>query len=276
MFSTDSKGVSSVIAVALLVAIVVALAALVSVSVFFLQDNSGDESAEASVDMTATQTGVEVTLVRNENAEEFVVQSPSGATDVIQEVGDTTTLNDGVGVYSVIAKLPDNSEQVVDTRRISESDIGGLFTVNQDTQNKEADATVEEDYESTDQYEVTVKTDDSDTSGSTAAFTPDPDTGRLLSNPAERDGKVLQSQGIGIGTKVDLSVPELLQVAPVSPQPSGSEFPVGEPIELDKMTNLCKGDEVYLVDKNTDEVIAGGDEIKFDMDDCDKIGRAHV
>lgn len=271
--STDSKGVSSVIAVALLVAIVVALTALVSVSVFLLQDNSSDESAEATVDMTATQTGVEVTVVRNENAEEFVVQSPSGATDVIQEVGDSTSLDDGVGVYSVIAKLPDGSEQVLDTRRISQSDIGGLFTVNQDTQNKEADATVEREYASTDQYQITVRTSDTETGGSTTAFTPDPDTGRLLTNPAEEEGMVLQSQGIGIGTKVDLSVPGLLQVAPVSPQPSSSEFPIGEPVQLDKMMNLCEGDEVYLVDKSTEEVIAGGEEIDFSMDSCDSLRR---
>lgn len=274
MFSSDSQGVSSVIAVALLVAIVVALTGLVSVSIFFLQDDSGDQSAEASVDMTATQTGVEVTLVRNENAEEFVVQSPSGSTNVIEEIGDTTTLNDGVGVYSVVAKLPDGAEQVLDTRRISESDISGLFTVDQDINSKEADAIVKKDYAGTDQYEVTVQTSDSAQSGSLTAFTPDSDTGRLLSNPAEREGMILQSEeGIGIGAKVDLGVPELLQVAPVSPQPTENQFSVGEEVQLDKMVNLCEGDRVYLVDKKTEEVIGGGDEIQFDTESCDKLRR---
>jgi flagellin-like protein len=267
-----NRSVSPVIGVVLMVALVVALAALVTVSVFVLQDNSGDDAASASVDITETTNGIKATVVRNENVKEFIVESPSGTEKVIDEIGETTTIEDGTGLYNVIAVLPGSSKQVIDSIRLTADDIGGLFTVNQDEDQKEAYATVEEDYDSTSNYEITVVTEEEQNDSTTVFYEATDGDERLLKNPVEREGYLLQ-QGIQVGKRLDLSKKGILNIASVSSSPSASQFGIGETVQLHKMTNLCKGDEIHLVDEDTEKVIAQGEEIKFDMPDCDQMRR---
>ena len=270
----NKNALSTVVSTALLVGVVVALVSLLSFTLFNLQDGGDNlESVQASIDMTATETGVKVGIIKNENVEEFVVKTPGGSTKTLQNVGDSVTVDDGVGVYSVVGVLSDGTEEVIDTRRIDSDDFGGLFTVNQDVQQKEADAIVQKDFESTDSYEITVVTKGSDLSGSTTAFDGNDDDGQLLSNPAEETGDVLQSQGIGIGAIIDVDKEEVLPVAQVSKNPNARQFTIGEPVRLHQITNLCEGDKVYLLDSESGEVISGGEEIKFDAPDCDKLRR---
>ena len=73
----EEKGVSPVIGVILLVAVTVALVALATVIVFDIGSEVSD-TADATVDIQETSTGISVDVIRNENIDELRVLSPMG------------------------------------------------------------------------------------------------------------------------------------------------------------------------------------------------------
>ena len=112
------KGVSPVIGVILMVAVTVALVALVTVVVFDLGGDVSD-SPDATVELEQTDSGVEATLLRNENVEYLYFDSetdPGGAGSAnFVNPGDTfetTSVSDGDTV-NMIAVLPDGSQEVL-------------------------------------------------------------------------------------------------------------------------------------------------------------------
>ena len=116
---TDDDAVSPVIGVILLVAVTVALVALATVIVFDIGSDVSD-TADATVQLDETSDGVQATVVRNENVDTFELSGPdegsvsdSDEDESFSSVGDSVTLDDGNGTYSVIATLEDGSDEVL-------------------------------------------------------------------------------------------------------------------------------------------------------------------
>jgi len=111
----DEKGVSPVIGVILLVAVTVALVALATVIVFDIGSDVSD-TADATVDIQETSTGISVDVIRNENIDELRVVSPDGSSQTLDsDVGSSHTIEDGGGSYSIVATLGDGSEETIRT-----------------------------------------------------------------------------------------------------------------------------------------------------------------
>ena len=120
-----TDAVSPVIGVILLVAVTVALVALATVIVFDIGSDVSD-TADATIQLDgATQAsgdaetgeseeGVQATIIRNENVAQFNLSSPEDSLEIgSSQVGDSFTLYNGTGTYSVIAELDDGSTQVL-------------------------------------------------------------------------------------------------------------------------------------------------------------------
>ena len=113
-----TDAVSPVIGVILLVAVTVALVALATVIVFDIGSDVSD-TADATVQLDgATQDseeGVQATIIRNENVAQLNLLSPKDNSFEIgsSQVGDSFTLYNGTGTYSVIAELDDGSTEVL-------------------------------------------------------------------------------------------------------------------------------------------------------------------
>ena len=122
---TTEDAVSPVIGVILLVAVTVALVALATVIVFDIGSDVSD-TADATVQLEQTPSGVQATIVRNENVESFslVDNGNASATDVttgLSSVGDSATINvtaaaansDTSGSVAVIANLSGGNSEVL-------------------------------------------------------------------------------------------------------------------------------------------------------------------
>ena len=122
---TTEDAVSPVIGVILLVAVTVALVALATVIVFDIGSDVSD-TADATVQLEQTPSGVQATIVRNENVESFslVDNGNAGAdsvTDGLSSVGDSATIDvtaaaansDTSGSVAVIANLSGGNSEVL-------------------------------------------------------------------------------------------------------------------------------------------------------------------
>jgi len=120
---TTEDAVSPVIGVILLVAVTVALVALATVIVFDIGSDVSD-TADATVQLEQTSSGVQATIVRNENVESFslVDNGNAGAdsvTDGLSSVGDSATIDvtaasaDTSGSVAVIANLSGGNSEVL-------------------------------------------------------------------------------------------------------------------------------------------------------------------
>ena len=121
---TTEDAVSPVIGVILLVAVTVALVALATVIVFDIGSDVSD-TADATVQLEQTPSGVQATIVRNENVESFslVYNGNANVNDVtgLSSVGDSATINvtaaaansDTSGSVAVIANLSGGNSEVL-------------------------------------------------------------------------------------------------------------------------------------------------------------------
>jgi flagellin-like protein len=126
----DEKGVSPVIGVILLVAVTVALVALATVIVFDIGSEVSD-TADATVDIQETSTGISVDVIRNENIDELRVVSPDGSSQTLDsDVGSSHTIEDGGGSYSIVATLGDGSEETIRTITSSADRLSGTVSYN--------------------------------------------------------------------------------------------------------------------------------------------------
>ena len=120
-----TDAVSPVIGVILLVAVTVALVALATVIVFDIGSDVSDTAdatvqldgatqASGEVDTGESEEGVQATIIRNENVAQLNISSPDDSLEIeSSQVGDSFTLYNGTGTYSVIAELDDGSTQVL-------------------------------------------------------------------------------------------------------------------------------------------------------------------
>jgi flagellin-like protein len=107
----DEKGVSPVIGVILLVAVTVALVALATVIVFDIGSGVSD-TADASVQMEQTDSGVQATIVRNENVDEFILKHEDGTEQRSTKSIGSFTYDNGDGEYTLIAVVGGNEEVI--------------------------------------------------------------------------------------------------------------------------------------------------------------------
>jgi len=110
----DEKGVSPVIGVILLVAVTVALVALATVIVFDIGSDVSD-TADASVQMEQTDSGVQATIVRNENVDEFILRHEDGTEQRSTKSIGSFTYDNGDGEYTLIAVVGGNEEVIRST-----------------------------------------------------------------------------------------------------------------------------------------------------------------
>ena len=107
----DEEGVSPVIGVILLVAVTVALVALATVIVFDIGSGVSDTS-DASVQMEQTDSGVQATIVRNENVDEFILRHEDGTEQRSTKSIGSFTYDNGDGEYTLIAVVGGNEEVI--------------------------------------------------------------------------------------------------------------------------------------------------------------------
>jgi flagellin-like protein len=121
LFEQES-GVSPVIAVVLMVAIVVALVALVTVVVFNIGSDVSD-SPDATVNLEQTADGIQASVLRNENVDQFTLIGPNGFSQTISSDPGTTESFSGLesGDYSIIANVAGGESQVLQTLSITEN-----------------------------------------------------------------------------------------------------------------------------------------------------------
>jgi FlaG/FlaF family flagellin (archaellin) len=112
------NGVSPVIGVILMVALIVGLATLVTVIGFNIGDEPS-ESPDATVKLDSTGDSVEVSVLRNENVEEIYVAKDGNEIDVSSSVGTNKNIRRGSGSYKVVAVTSDGSEQVIKEKDFS-------------------------------------------------------------------------------------------------------------------------------------------------------------
>ena len=120
-----TDAVSPVIGVILLVAVTVALVALATVIVFDIGSDVSDTAdatvqldgatqATADAEANKSEEGVQATIIRNENVAQLNLSSPNSSLEIgSSQVGDSFTLYNGTGTYSVIAELDDGSTEVL-------------------------------------------------------------------------------------------------------------------------------------------------------------------
>jgi flagellin-like protein len=107
----DEEGVSPVIGVILLVAVTVAIVALAMVIVFDIGSGVSDTS-DASVQMEQTDSGVQATIVRNENVDEFILRHEDGTEQRSTKSIGSFTYDNGDGEYTLIAVVGGNEEVI--------------------------------------------------------------------------------------------------------------------------------------------------------------------
>lgn len=138
------KGISPIIGVILLVAVTVALVTLITVIVFGFGSSTND-TADATIQLSETDEELQVHIIRNENVDEFIMESPNGNTKNIGDVGSYTTVDitdDGDYIFTAI--LEDGSKEVLQTKTIttnSDTDsTTGTVSINPPIQNQEVKA----------------------------------------------------------------------------------------------------------------------------------------
>lgn len=272
------KGISNVVATILLVAVVVALVALLTFLFFNIGGEKSYKSSTGSVELTATNSGIQATVLESGNAKEYIIDGPNAELPMGADTGDTIQANDGTGEYAVIAVMPDGTKQVVQTTQIEEIDSEGYFVVTQYTDDKEAYAEIINTYEGVDEYEIIVNAEDNeDTSTVSTTVNSESNTGLLsyFSDSKQPQPELLKFD-IAPGQKLNVGRKNpIFSVAEIAKQPNKSQFSPEQDVAVHKMTNLCKGDEIHLVnsESNTDEkeVLATGEEIQFDSEGCDEL-----
>jgi flagellin-like protein len=124
----EEKGVSPVIGVILLVAVTVALVALATVIVFDIGSGVSD-TADASVQMEQTDSGVQATIVRNENVDEFILRHEDGTEQRSTKSIGSFTYDNGDGEYTLIAVVGGNEEVIRSTTVVGET-LSGTAEIN--------------------------------------------------------------------------------------------------------------------------------------------------
>jgi len=125
----ENRGVSPVIGVILLVAVTVALVALATVIVFDIGSDVSD-SADATINVQETSTGISVDVIRNENVESLKVTNPNDVTtEYDANTGLSESIDAGEGTYTIVAVLNDGTEETIRTITVTDAEalVSGTF-----------------------------------------------------------------------------------------------------------------------------------------------------
>ena len=117
MLNNSNLGISPIIGVLLIVALVVSLVTILTFVVFDIGNNNS-ENIDATVQLNEHDNGATVTLVRNQNIDNFRVEGPNGEVKIIDSIGNSVDIEDGNGTYTVIAEFNDGQEQVLQSKNI--------------------------------------------------------------------------------------------------------------------------------------------------------------
>jgi FlaG/FlaF family flagellin (archaellin) len=120
----DSSGVSPVIGVVLIVAVVVAVTGLVTVVAFNLADNGNSEPIDASFQLSKNGDSVRAVVYRNENVGSFILENDTDQKVFGPTVGSISEmpLEEGSYILKAVSKNGEN-EQVLDSLTVSASEI---------------------------------------------------------------------------------------------------------------------------------------------------------
>lgn len=135
IYKNNSKGVSPVLGVVLVVAVAVGLVAM-SASIYFdLASDFVNQSPDVSVNLnhnTNTDT-VSAQVLRNNNVDYFIFESPDSSiyssarligsdNGEVGEIGNAeyspTSINANKGVYILVGVMPNGNRQVIDTIKV--------------------------------------------------------------------------------------------------------------------------------------------------------------
>lgn len=261
----QKSGLSNVVATILLVGVVVALVALVTFLFFNMGNNTTLESPDATLDISETETGLEVTVVRNNNVDDFIIRGPEGKDlGSVEEVGDSVTVVGDDGRYSVIAVNGDNRE-VIDYRDI-ETTVDGVFVVEEDVSEETVEATLVQPYDTENEHDIVLVDEDGEeqTLGSSRRKY----ERQLLSKERSK----LLNQGLlnrvnppGLNNHM-----RLISVSK-NPEKQGTPVGVGDTVQVHEMANICPGDELYLTGEDGEKVLEG-EELSVSIN-CDGLRR---
>jgi len=124
------KGISPIIGVILLVSVTVALVTLSTIIVFDIGSDIS-ESSDATVQVSETNEGIEISVIRNENVDEFIIQGPESE-ETISNIEYSKTINQGDGNYTIIAITKNGAEEVLHSKTVvdSEKTVSGTVSTN--------------------------------------------------------------------------------------------------------------------------------------------------
>jgi flagellin-like protein len=255
-----NKGVSPVISVVLLVAIVVALAGLVTFVAFNFSGGETDDSvAGGAVDFTATTDGVKVKLLRKGDANNYTIRVDGQDLGTLEEPGDVETIQ-AEGLYAIVGQF-DDTEEVIVKKSIS-GVIEGLFTVFQDQQDGTVEAQLVERYQNSDKYDLVVNADnETDTTTTSYEFSFQEDGTELLSERNTESRLLGPPEGLPARTpEQGADIMGITAFPDEKPQPAQ----VGQKIQVHELLgSWCKGDDL-LLEADDGTTILDGDEFKFD------------
>jgi flagellin-like protein len=253
------RGVSPVIGVILLVAVVVALVVLASVIVFNIGGDSDGTSADASIDFKQTSSGVSVQVVSNNNVEEFKILSPDGKENRVSgNVGSSTSIIGVDGTYTVIAIMPDGEEQVLATKTVEGLDYSGVFVVLQDEEEGEVNATLSQQFDNVEDYDLSLQTNNNgDEEVALNSFGYETQQ-NLLSEQLVQESPSLGEKIalIRITSNRDIETIKMDKFGDSNGSIKSDVAYVGDVIQVHKMANLCPGDELILEESSTNDELA--------------------
>ena len=116
----QSKGVSPVIGVILMVAITVVLAGVVGTAVFSFTDGGLEENVQAGVDLQETPDGVEVSWTQSGNADSIEVQVDGTTQATLDTVGDRVVIDSSTAsgkTVSTVAVDEEGNQTVVSSEK---------------------------------------------------------------------------------------------------------------------------------------------------------------
>jgi hypothetical protein len=259
-------GLSNVVSTIMLVGVVVALVALLTFIFFNFQSGSQVENPDATIDLTETDTGLEVTVIRNNNVDNFVIRGPDGKDlGTVDDVGDSITVVGDDGRYSIIA-VNDGDRQVIDYRDIETTVDNGVFVVEEDQTNETVEATLVEPYNTEDKHDIVLV--DAEENEQTLNYNQNYSQRQLLS---DTNSKLLNR---GLLNRVNPSgLTNHIGLISVSknPEKQGTPVGVGDTVQIHQMTNICPGDELYLTGEEGQKVLEG-EELSVSIN-CDGLRR---
>jgi len=156
--------------------------------------------------------------------------------------------------------MPDGTEEVIATQTLEDPDYSGVFTVIQNEEEEEVEATLSQEFDNIEDYELVLDADEDENE--------DP----LVSDDYEYR-ETLLSEGL-VNEEEESELPgNRYGLVGISVVERDDTFTVGETIRVHEMTNLCPGDQLILEEDGGPELAS--EEITVDID-CNDLRQVAV